>query len=103
MTSSSPVLLAEARPDDPSALRQLLDKAGVTNPVVTFADGEKLATFLKTVLSVPAVKGRSLRPCLLFLDLELPKIDGFETLRWIRQQNALKDLPVIMLADAVEP
>lgn len=36
-------------------------------------------------------------PDLILLDISLPEMDGTEVLAWIRQQDALKDLPVIAL------
>jgi DNA-binding response OmpR family regulator len=37
------------------------------------------------------------RPDLVILDVTMPVLDGFETLRALRQREATKDLPVIML------
>lgn len=36
-------------------------------------------------------------PDLILLDISLPEMDGTEVLAWIRQQDALKDTPVIAL------
>ena len=36
-------------------------------------------------------------PDLVLLDISLPEMDGTEVLAWIREQDALKDLPVIAL------
>ena len=36
-------------------------------------------------------------PDLILLDISLPEMDGTEVLAWIREQDALKDLPVIAL------
>lgn len=38
-------------------------------------------------------------PDLVLLDLLLPGIDGFEVLKWIRQEKQFKDLPVIILSN----
>jgi len=43
------------------------------------------------------------RPGLILLDIKMPKLDGFEVLRWIRKQNALRELPVIILSGSDEP
>jgi CheY-like chemotaxis protein len=33
----------------------------------------------------------------------MPKLDGFDVLRWIRKQPALKELPVVVLSGSDEP
>ena len=38
----------------------------------------------------------------LLLDIDMPLMDGFETLRHIRKEASLKDLPVIMLTAAAD-
>ena len=94
------ILVADDNPDDLFLLRRLLAKAGVRNPVVTFRDGHEVVSFLSPV----AVSGeKGVRPSVVFLDIKMPRLDGFETLRWIRKQNALKSLPVFVLSGSDEP
>lgn len=42
-------------------------------------------------------------PDVVFLDIRMPKRDGHEVLRWIREQPHLKNLPVVMLTGSVQP
>jgi two-component system response regulator len=94
------ILVADDNPDDLYLLRRLLSKAGVKNPVVSLRDGNEVVSFLKPV----ATAGESgVRPWVVFLDIKMPKLDGFETLRWIRKQEALKALPVFVLSGSDEP
>ena len=47
---------------------------------------------------VEAVEGlQADQPDLILLDISLPEMDGPEVLAWIRQQDDLKDVPVIAL------
>jgi CheY-like chemotaxis protein len=47
---------------------------------------------------VDAVKGlQADNPDLVLLDISLPEMDGTEVLQWIREQDDLKDTPVIAL------
>jgi CheY-like chemotaxis protein len=98
----SPVLIAAAAKLDLSAVRDHLEKAGIIHPLLKFSDGEELVSYLQ-LASVAGPDHTPLRPGLLLLDLELPKSHGFETVRWIRQQRPLKDLPIVLLLENVEP
>ena len=42
-------------------------------------------------------KLQELRPDVVLLDIEMPRMDGFEVLRSVRRDEALKDLPIIMI------
>jgi CheY-like chemotaxis protein len=42
-------------------------------------------------------------PCLVLLDLKMPKVSGFEVLSWIRKESNLKQLPVMIWSSSQEP
>ncbi|PIR05348.1 response regulator [Candidatus Kuenenbacteria bacterium CG11_big_fil_rev_8_21_14_0_20_37_9] len=44
-------------------------------------------------------KARESKPDLIILDLILPKLDGFNVLREIKKDNAIKHIPVIVLTN----
>jgi len=90
-----PVLIVDDDPDDLILIRRLFAKAGVKNPIVTFEDGFMAQQFLQGVCSVP---DGNLRPCLIFTDLKMPQMDGFEFFTWVRQHKVLRDVKVIMLS-----
>ncbi len=95
---SAPVLVADDDPDDLFFARRSLQKAGVTGDILTCADGAEVIDLLGAleVQKKPA-------PGIVFLDIKMPHLDGFETLRWIRNQDHLRDIRVIMLSGSNEP
>jgi CheY-like chemotaxis protein len=99
--SLPPILIADDDPDDLFFTRRILQKAGVKNPVLTFKDGEEVIQFLKEVLREPAKP--ETRPCLLFLDIKMPRCDGFEVLDWSRRQAELAGLHIAILSGSDEP
>jgi CheY-like chemotaxis protein len=86
--------------DDADLLRILLRKAGLSNPVEIFREGEQLVTSLSK-LAQSSLK--TLRPLLCFLDIKMPSMTGHDVLRWIRAQPALDRLPVVMLSSSEHP
>jgi CheY-like chemotaxis protein len=57
--------------------------------VKLLSDGEEL---------LPALAACETRPDLIILDLNMPRLNGFETLRWLRAQLTYQTLPVVILS-----
>lgn len=100
--AAPPILAADDDENDLLLFRRRLLAAGIKNPIVTFSDGGGLLDFLRASCLVSATV-QALHPCLLFLDLKMPKIDGFDVLGWIRRQTALKTMMIVMLSGSDEP
>ncbi len=96
-----PVLVADDNLDDQRLLIDLLAKAGIANPVFTFGDGHELMGFLRGVCE-PDVRP-ALRPCLLFLDLNMPRVSGNEVAEAIRSAPALRSLTVVVFPGSIPP
>lgn len=96
------IFVADDNPDDRVLFEHLLRKAGVENPV-TFADGGVMA-IASLRRSCPAGGGRRGRkPAIVFLDLNMPDLDGFRVLAWIRRRKAFRSTKVVMLTDSNDP
>jgi CheY-like chemotaxis protein len=61
-------------------------------------DGEEALTFLRR----EGVFARAPRPDLILLDLLLPKVSGLEVLAAVREDEKLRDIPVVVLSGAVD-
>ena len=101
MQDSVTVLIAEDDPGHAALIEKNLRRAGIQNDIVRFADGEEVLNFLFRRGEGP--KRRQDAPYLLLLDIRMPRVDGVEVLRQIRQDEELKKLPVVMLTTTDDP
>lgn len=92
-----PILIVEDSPEDYEALVRAFAKVGIPNPVYRFSYGEDAYDFLKQ-RGRYFKHGAEERPGLLILDLNLPGTDGLRVLRGIREDPALRAIPVIVLS-----
>jgi two-component system, response regulator len=84
-----PVLLVEDSIDDFEATQRAFRKAGLDKKIEHMTSGEDALTYLKT----PGNQW----PSLILLDLNMPGMGGRKTLEFIKKDEALKDIPVVVL------
>ena len=88
------ILLADDDKDDRLFFGLALDFLTIPTRLATVVDGEKLMDYLtENVLQLPDV---------LFLDLNMPRKNGFECLSEIKTHKNLKELPVIIFSTSFE-
>lgn len=88
-----PIIYIEDKTTDAEALRQAFAQTRVRNELMLLRDGESAKAYLQTV-----VGGGTLAPALALIDLNLPGMSGLELIKWIRDQPALKGMPIVALA-----
>jgi two-component system response regulator len=91
------ILLVEDNPDDVMFTLRAFEKNKIFNDVVIAADGEQALEYL-----LPADEYKALRPALVLLDVNLPKVNGLEVLRRIRSNSRTAGLPVVVLTTSNE-
>jgi CheY-like chemotaxis protein len=90
------ILLIEDNPDHAALTLRALKKNNLTNEIQVLRDGEEALEFLFNG------KGLQSAPKVILLDLKLPKVDGIEVLRRIRQDPHTKTIPVVVLTTSRE-
>lgn len=99
MSNQPPILLVEDNEDHVLLLRHAFQKAGITNPVQVANNGEDAVAYLEGKGRYSNWKEFPL-PLIVLLDIKMPGMNGFDVLRWIRQQPGLKALRVAMLTSS---
>lgn len=94
-----PLLVVENDPDEVLYFLNLLRKAGTANPMRFANDGAEAID----ILSRPLGDGRNPGTFrLMFLDIRMPRQNGFDVLNWVRHQRSLDGLVIAILSTSAE-
>ncbi|MDD4309158.1 MAG: response regulator [Candidatus Cloacimonetes bacterium] len=92
------ILLVEDNPSDIELTKRALVKNRILNELIVIEDGQEAAKYLFQECFEPDNK----LPTIILLDLKLPRLDGLELLRLIRQDPRTRRLPVVVLTSSGE-
>ena len=101
MAKEKIILLVEDNPDDEELIIRALKKNNIANKIVVKHDGVDALDFLFG-RGEYMNRDMSILPQVVLLDLNLPKLDGFEVLRQIREDEQTKMLPVVVLTSSID-
>ena len=99
-TGPGRILLVEDSPNDVELTLTALEKHKLANEVVVVRDGEEALDYLYRRGAYKLRAGGS--PVVVLLDIKLPKLDGLEVLQRMRDDDAFKRTPVVMLTSSRE-
>jgi two-component system response regulator len=101
LTRSQCILLVEDNQDDYEATSRAFKKANLCNPIVWCKSGRDALDYLKQQGAYKDT-GKGSRPGLVLLDLNMPGMDGRKTLELIKNDETLKQIPVIVLTTSAD-
>jgi CheY-like chemotaxis protein len=96
MSEQALFLLVDDNEDDILLVRRAFVKAKVLNPLQVVRSGEDAIAYLGGEGKF-ANRAEFPLPALVLLDLKMPGLDGFDVLRWIREEASLRTLRVVVL------
>lgn len=99
--SSQTILLVEDEASDAALIQRALTKGGVSNPVDVVHDGQNALDYLFRT-GTYAVNDAQPLPCLVLLDLKLPKVSGLEVVRQVKAAELLKRVPIVVLTSSAQ-
>jgi two-component system response regulator len=95
------ILLIEDNPHEAELTIRALKKQNLANKLLHIDDGEEALDFIFSETS-DAGSNASFRPKLILLDLKLPKVDGLQILRRLKEDPRTKTIPVVILTSSKE-
>jgi CheY-like chemotaxis protein len=98
---SSIILLAEDQQSDAMFFQLAMEACGLSHILVMLEDGHEAVAYLR---GDSPYANRSLYPLprLIVLDLEMPRMGGFDVLTWLGSQPNLRHLPVVILSGSAD-
>ena len=96
------ILLVEDNATDVLLIKRALGKTRVANPIQVVGDGDAAVEYLAGD-GVYTDRAQYPLPILIMLDLKLPRRSGLEVLAWLRAQDHLRRIPVVMLTSSNGP
>jgi len=89
MRISKPILLIEDDNVDVMTVERVFRDLKIANQLVSTSNGEQALEYLRT--------NGNKKPCVILLDLNMPKMNGTEFLKIVKTDEALKKIPVVVL------
>jgi two-component system, response regulator len=94
------ILLAEDNPDDVALTNRALKKSNIANELAVVSDGQEALDYL--FWTGKYAESRPPSPCLVLLDLNMPKINGLQVLERIRADKRTRLIPTVILTTSKE-
>jgi len=91
------ILLVDDNSDDVTLTLWAFRKSGITNEIIVASDGREAVDLL-----LPTDGSQPLRPAIVLLDINMPRMSGPEALKLLRDDQSTKRLPVIMLTSSID-
>lgn len=102
MSDAGHILVAEDDPTDAYFFQRAFNRAGIPVTLHFVRDGQEVIDYLE---GKGPFADRVVHPLpqLALLDLNMPRLDGFDVLEWVRKQPAFSSLQLVIFSSSDEP
>ena len=95
------ILIAEDDDGHAELIMSGLKESGICNNMIRFVDGQEIWDYISSDSTLQMLEHNT--SYLLLLDINMPKMDGIEVLQRIKENDDLKNIPVMMLTTTDDP
>ena len=92
-----PILLVEDDPGDVELIKQAFDDGNLANPVIVARDGVEALSLLRPDGNT---RQGAMIPVVVLMDIKMPRINGLELLKEIRNDPRLKHIPAVIMTSS---
>ncbi|MCB1203006.1 MAG: response regulator [Verrucomicrobiae bacterium] len=96
MTRNCILMMADDDPDDREFVREAFEESGFLGEFRFVEDGGALVDYLRRAVDSPQDREFPV-PDLVLLDLNMPRVDGYEALKQIKSDESLRQVPIVVL------
>ncbi len=87
-----PVVMVDDSETDLDIAQRVYGRSKLENPFVTFFDGSSFLDYMESVRM-----GHRPMPALVLMDVNMPMLNGFETIETLREEEAFSSIPVVVM------
>ena len=95
------IVLVEDNPNDAELTIRALKKGNITNNLIHLTDGAEALDFIFCTGKF-SDRSNNIKPKLILLDLNMPKVNGIEVLQRLKSDEHTKTIPVVVLTSSRE-
>jgi len=95
----STILIADDDPNDQFFIQRELAKLGTCITVKFVNDGEEAVGYLEKAAGL-SDRANYPVPTVIFVDLKMPRLNGFELLAWLKAHPQLKQIPTVVVSSS---
>jgi CheY-like chemotaxis protein len=99
---NEPLLIVEDSNEDFKMLRRLMKQLEVQNPIFRCKSGDEALDYLYQAGDYQSAK-EAPRPSVILLDLNLPGLDGRDVLARLKQDQGLREIPIVIFTTSSNP
>ncbi len=97
------ILVTDDDADDRLLIKRAMTEGGLNADLHFMEDGQALVDSLEDHLKSVQGQANPAMPCLILLDLNMPRLDGRSALKLVKAHSVLKEIPVVVLSSSKNP